>query len=56
MYINIATTTATITTISGVYMTTMPYPTTSTTVTMVTTTPLNEINTTTLTGEGIVDA
>ena len=45
-------TTAT-TTISYVNVMTTPYPTTSTAVDMVTTTPLNENNTATLTGEGI---
>ena len=42
--------------ISHVNVTTASYPTTSTTVGMVTTTPSIEINTTTLTGEGIVIA
>ena len=47
-------TTATITTISNVNVITTPYPTTNTAVGMVTTTPLNENNTATLTGEGIL--
>ena len=49
-------TTATITTISSVNVMTISYPTTSTTVGMVTTTPLNKNNTATLGGEGIVIA